>query len=139
MWKRLVVGAMFLAASDPAGRPADDNWRLHGGAQNDQRFSPLDTDQRANRRRQLGLAWSKRARHDPRISRRRHSSKTALSIRPAPGAWCSPSTRRPARRSGPTTPEFRRERAYFILLRRGEPRRGAAMTGRSSSARSTGA
>ena len=33
MWKRLVVGAMFLAATGAAGRPADDNWRLHGGAQ----------------------------------------------------------------------------------------------------------
>ena len=58
MWKRLVVGAMFLAASDPAGRPADDNWRLHGGAQNDQRFSPLD---QINERTvaTLGLVWSK--------------------------------------------------------------------------------
>ena len=58
MWKRLVVGAMFLAATDAAGRPADDNWRLHGGAQNDQRFSPLD---QINERTvaTLGLVWSK--------------------------------------------------------------------------------
>ena len=58
MWKRLVVGAMFLAATGAAGRPADDNWRLHGGAQNDQRFSSLD---QINERTvaTLGLVWSK--------------------------------------------------------------------------------
>lgn len=56
MWKQCIfVGAIFLAL---AGAAADDNWRLHGGTESDQRFSPLD---QINERTvsKLGLVWSK--------------------------------------------------------------------------------
>src|SRR5713226_4710129 len=56
MWKQfLVIGASFLALTSAA---ADESWRLHGGTQTDQRFSPLNqiNEQTVSK---LGLVWSK--------------------------------------------------------------------------------
>ena len=55
MWKLFVAGsAAFIAL---AGAAVDDNWRLHGGTQNDQRFSPL-TQINEQTVSKLGLVWS---------------------------------------------------------------------------------
>ena len=56
MWKLFVAGSAAFVAL--AGAAVDDNWRLHGGTQNDQRFSPLTqiNEQTVSR---LGLVWSK--------------------------------------------------------------------------------
>jgi quinohemoprotein ethanol dehydrogenase len=55
MWKQFVAGSAAFVAL--AGAAADDNWRLHGGTQNNQRFSPLNqiNEQTVSR---LGLVWS---------------------------------------------------------------------------------
>src|SRR5947209_3749574 len=54
MWTQLIA----ISASLLALTAADANWRVHGGTQNDQRFSPLDqiNEQTVSK---LGLMWSK--------------------------------------------------------------------------------
>ena len=55
MWKQVIaIGASFLTLT----AAADENWRLHGGTQTDQRFSPLNqiNEQTVSK---LGLVWSK--------------------------------------------------------------------------------
>ncbi|HEX4770410.1 MAG TPA: PQQ-dependent dehydrogenase, methanol/ethanol family [Bryobacteraceae bacterium] len=56
MWKQLV--AIGLSLLTIGGASADKDWVLHGGAQNDQRFSPLNQINEQTIAR-LGLAWSK--------------------------------------------------------------------------------
>jgi quinohemoprotein ethanol dehydrogenase len=56
MWKQFIaISASFLTLT---GAAADENWRLPGGTQTDQRFSPLNqiNEQTISR---LGLMWSK--------------------------------------------------------------------------------
>src|SRR5260370_15896620 len=56
MWKQyMAIGASFLMVTSAA---ADESWRLHGGTQTDQRFSPLNqiSEETVSK---LGLVWSK--------------------------------------------------------------------------------
>src|ERR1022692_3444547 len=56
MWKQFIaVGASLLTLTSAA---SDESWRLHGGTQTDQRFSPLNqiNEQTVSK---LGLVWSK--------------------------------------------------------------------------------
>jgi quinohemoprotein ethanol dehydrogenase len=56
MWKQFIaIGASFLTLTSAA---SDESWRLHGGTQTDQRFSPLNqiNEQTVSK---LGLVWSK--------------------------------------------------------------------------------
>ena len=54
MWRHCIVVVVSILRLTAA----DQNWRLHGGTQNDQRFSPLnEINERTVSR--LGLVWSK--------------------------------------------------------------------------------
>ncbi len=55
MWNQFIaIAASFLSLA----AAADENWRLHGGTQTGQRFSPLNqiNEQTVSR---LGLVWGK--------------------------------------------------------------------------------